>query len=203
MLTNYHLLCHAHICQSLKLFLCRKHFPFNSSLWSIAAFAYFQYHSEWKLSLIQNQTYSQNVMPVCSSLSHLLGWNLWMHHTDTCYMSWWVCWWQCAAAMDQCEGGKGTLCLRALWASADKGINKKKGWVNVILQTWGWQLRMNNHFFGFKRFFKIPCAGLDLDKSIIIFSLAASVEVLFLIHIDLGVHVLRLQKTWLLSDKSM
>lgn len=54
---------------------------------------------------------------------------------------------------------------------------------------------MNNHFFGFKRFFKIPCAGLDLDKSIIIFSLAASVEVLFLIHIDLGVHVLRLQKT--------
>lgn len=55
---------------------------------------------------------------------------------------------------------------------------------------------MNNHFFGFERFFfKIPYAGLDLDKSIIISSLAASVEALFLIRIDLGVHVLRLQKT--------
>lgn len=76
-LIYYHLLCHAHICQSFTFFLHKQLFCFHSFLlnaWCCSLCILLILF--WVKVLNQSKTYSWNEVPACWNLSHLLGWNL-------------------------------------------------------------------------------------------------------------------------------
>lgn len=156
-LINYHLLCHAHIYQSLKLFLHRQLFCFHSWLWSAWCCSLYILLILFWVKVSIDSKHTAEMKPQCAEI-------------------WVICWvgtfrsttqtsatnadeltdrvWQSAIAVDWCEGRKETVCLWALWVSADNRINNKKGWVNIILQAWaGGYLRLNDTFYVLRRFF--------------------------------------------------